>query len=271
MGWTRIFGEGLAIESEILLLSLTVKEVALFLSVWIIYLFDRIYDVGKNGPYENLPLRHQFAKRHQKLLIAILLIALIFLALLIPSFTPEVWLLGVVVGVGVGFYFLFFRFELRRRKKANGRTYSRFPRKEAAIALFFSLGVWGASGTPWELFHPVVAYTFALLLLVLANCLLIASAERSHDERCDPASFVSQNPTTKKWISAALGIASTTAILTLIFHPDTLITCSLLLAAAALKLIQNARISNSLKPALADLAMLIPWIVLAGQALSSRG
>ena len=106
MGWSQFLadertGATLSIPDAISIRELTIRDLALFLCVWVIYLFGRLYDRRKVPSSDIVPLRHQFAKDHLKLLTTLLGIGILSLVLLVPRLETSDWFLGLWVSAGV--------------------------------------------------------------------------------------------------------------------------------------------------------------------------
>lgn len=272
LGWSRILGGELGEAAGNFLLSFSVEEIALFLSVWAIYLLDRLYDTRRNRGIDDLPLRHRFARSHPRILLGFLLFAVVLLLLLTPCFTFGTWLLGLVVGSGVAAYFFFFRFRAALVRGEEPAWGHRIPDKEIAISLFFVAGVWGASGISLSRQPLATLAGISLFFLVLANCLLIASVEREYDRLCDPASYASRDSISALHLIPGLLItASITAIASVFLSGNMAVSASLLFSAAVLFILRDHRIPGSLVPPLADAALVTPWLFLLGEALSPTG
>ncbi|MDF1849785.1 MAG: hypothetical protein P1U85_03050 [Verrucomicrobiales bacterium] len=258
---------------------LTIRETALFLSVWVIYLFDRLYDTRRHSwsganladssPFSTssdsgFPLRHQFAIRHSKWLLMLFLVGVLLLGLLSPQLEGSDWLLGLWVGVGVFGYFILFRFA--KQLRGTQGLVSHFPAKETALAVFFTFGVLGAAerfeGSP----HPWIE-TFligaAFALLVLSDCLLIAYAERKFDRDHDTASYFSRrkSPGMRIVFSLLAIVLLISVSLATLFGES---TTGLILAGSAtgLILVHLSSLPSRYRQPVFDAILLLPWIPL---------
>ncbi len=163
-----------------------VPHLALFLAVWVIYLFDRLYD-SRPGLTEQRPsLRHQFAQRNRRLLFSLLIAALTACVFIVLSGRIDFLLLkwGALLAAPVLLYFAVFRFFT-----AALRT-TRIPMKEITIGLCFSTGVCLASGI------IELGRFFPLGALFTLNCLIISRSEAGEDAHSDPAAFFSADGNT---------------------------------------------------------------------------
>lgn len=154
---------------------------ALFLGVWVIYLFDRILDVSRAPAPELLTRRHRWAEGHLRVMALIGFIALgLLIATILPHLEKATVLAGMVPGLVTLLYYLIFRFL---------KTFPclwRLPYKELTVAICFALGISISVTT-----EPAGGYHLCLMgglvLLFSGNCLLIARDESELDHRNDPA------------------------------------------------------------------------------------
>ena len=164
--------QNLAAQDAGLSLSLASK-LALPLSVWVIYLADRLMD-SLRGESANLPARHVFYRKYRVVGICLLLLAL---AMLTGSlhFLPAVVLHnGLLVGVFVAAY-LFMVHVLPQPVR-------RYLPKELAVAVIFAAGttlsVWSRMMNPWAMVFP--ALLFALLCWVNCSAIDVWECGRSN-------------------------------------------------------------------------------------------
>jgi len=155
--------------------------IALFLGVWVIYLFDRILDVSRATAPELLTRRHRWARGHLTLIASTGFIVLaILIATVLPRLEKPTVLAGTVPGLVTLLYYLIFRF----LKTFPGPW--RLPYKEMTVAICFALGISISVTT-----EPAGGYHYCLMgglvLLFSGNCLLIARAEYELDQSNDPA------------------------------------------------------------------------------------
>ncbi len=166
---------------------------ALFLGVWVIYLFDRLLDVSRAISPELLPQRHGWTRDHFRLIVFLEALALVLLfALVLPRLERTTVIAGAIPGLLTLLYYLIFRF---RRPVSTPR---RLPFKEMTIALCFALGIVVAAGEG-VIGRGFLVLSGGLVLLLLGNCLLIARSESTLDSRNDPsACFANAAPGQRK-------------------------------------------------------------------------
>jgi hypothetical protein len=143
-------------------------RVVLFLSVWCIYLADRLLDVRL--PARTLePARHRFYRRYHKQALWLLAsVALLNLLLIIFWLRPAVFHNGLIALAAISLYFVLVH---------TRRTPFRLP-KELVAALLFTLGTflvpWTIAAHPsGQLLRPAIAF----LLLCFANLVAIETWE----------------------------------------------------------------------------------------------
>lgn len=154
---------------------------ALFLGVWVIYLFDRLLDVFRASSPELLPQRHGWARDHFRLMVSLGVIVLgLLVGLVLPRLEKATIIAGAVPGLMTLLYYVIFR--LRRTVLLPWRL----PFKEMTIALCFALGVVVAA-TASVIGRDLPVMSGGLVLLLFGNCLLIARSESTLDARNDPS------------------------------------------------------------------------------------
>lgn len=137
----------------------------LSLTVWVIYIADRLIDV--RGPAaENESARHRFYRRNRgpaKVLLTCVVFADLFIALL--RLRPVVFSSGLLIGAGVVCYFAVFLF---------WRPTGVIRWKRPCAALFFTAGIflvaWTGTVNPWRILGPPA---LAIWALCLGNMMLI--------------------------------------------------------------------------------------------------
>jgi len=239
---------------------------ALFLSLWLIYLFDRLYDVARSEKGAALARRHEWARGHRPLLGGLFGVALFsFLLVVLPRLDRDTVLLGLALGLLTGLYYFAFRFS-RLYLRLRGAV----PFKESMIALCFAGGILLVAGpTAFRAgFLPLVA---GYLSLFTANCLLISHAERGIDRLADRAAYFSENvsPSPGKPASRLPGggalFASICGWLTLIFETGWVRSSSSLILCGFFTFLLTRRSGNEdgIAQPLADGIQLLPWLVLS--------
>lgn len=237
---------------------------ALFLSVWLIYLFDRLYDVARSGASVPLTRRHEWARGHRSWLGGLFVAALLFFLLVVlPRLEPKTIATGLAPGLITGLYYLAFRFS-----PLSVRLRGAVPLKEITIALCFAGGiVLVAAPTSFSPgFIPLVA---GYLSLFAANCLLISRAERGLDLAGDPAAYFS--PSTRRsrlpeWgalLAPACGLVTPVLEAGWVRSSTSLILCGLL----TWWLTRRSGDEDRRTQALADGILLLPWFVLSGEVV----
>lgn len=243
---------------------------ALFLSVWLIYLFDRLLDVSRSGALIPLTPRHEWARRHRGLLAGLFGAALIcFLAGVLPRLEEKIIIGGLAIGFVTGLYYAAFRFS--RCYAVSGKA---VPFKESTIALCFAGGILLVA-SPTGFSSGLIFLVAGYLALFTANCLLIARAERGIDRVADPAAYFSEerDPAPRANLpgrGAILAVACGAATLRLegewVRSSLSLIVCGLL----TWMLARRGEDDDRLTQPLADGIQWFPWICLAGEAIWKR-
>jgi hypothetical protein len=232
----------LAAKDASLALSLS-SRLALPLTVWAIYLADRLFDSLR--PLEiTLPARHHFYRTHRTAALILLTCVSTLLALSLRNLPPAVLHNGLAVGALVAAYLLIVH--------ALPLSLRRYLPKELAVALIFSAGttlsVWTRMAHPASILFP--ALLFALLCWL--NCSAIEAWESNQS-----------NPLTTHLTSVSL-ITSATALLLAPWN-----ACHFLLIAIAfcglaycwLNRVRPYLDSDALR-VLADLPLLTPLLLL---------
>ena len=163
-----------------------VFHLILGLSVWCIYLADRLYDSIRAPATGALTDRLRFTRSHSAILSAITVAAAIANLFLIIRHVPGSLIVAGLITAGLlGVYYLI-------RLRGNARLASALPR-EILCGMIFALGCviaphdFLANGGGWD-------YVFATILLGLvcsANCLLISVWEKEEDNACNTRSIAS--------------------------------------------------------------------------------
>lgn len=239
---------------------------ALFLSVWLIYLFDRLLDVSRSGASIPLTPRHEWARRHRGLLAALFGAALICcLAGVLPRLEEKIIIGGLAIGFFTGLYYAAFRFS--RWYDVPGKV---VPFKEITIALCFAGGIL-LMASPTGITCGLIFLVAGYLTLFTSNCLLIARAERGIDRVADPAAYFSEEsdpapranlPGRGAILAVACGAATFLVEGEWIRSSLSLIICGL----ATSMLARRGEDDEKLTQPLADGIQLFPWMVVAGEA-----
>lgn len=239
---------------------------ALFLSVWMIYLFDRLFDVSRSGASDPLTPRHEWARRHRSLLGGLFAAAFVsFLVAVLPRLEGKIIVVGLAIGFFTCLYYVAFRFS--RWYAVLGRV---VPFKEITIALCFTGGILLVA-SPAVFTYGLISLVTGYHALFTANCLLIAHAERGIDRVADPAAFFSEErpfaphdglPGRGAILAAAGGCATLLLEGEWLRSSLSLIVCGLL----TWMLAQRGGDDDNVTQPLADGIQLFPWMVLAGEA-----
>jgi hypothetical protein len=173
--FARVFGADLP----------AVFHLILGLSVWCVYLADRLYDSIRAPSIGSQTDRLGFTQRHFAGLLCVALTAAVANLFLIIRYVPRSLILtGLITAALLGVYYLI-------RLKGNARLASAAPR-EILCGMIFGLGCVIAP-------HAFLAkggwdYSFAAILLGFvcsANCILISVWEKEEDIACNSHSIAS--------------------------------------------------------------------------------
>jgi len=228
---------------------------ALFLAVWGIYLGDRILDASRLGSSEDLAPRHEWARRHRRLLgVLALIVLLTFVLLILPRLSPGTVWAGSGAAMATAFYFLVFRFSGNRLE-----WLARFPAKEVAIGLTFAAGI-GIAATGGEPDLAPLAPLAGMVLLFTGNCLLIGRAEQGWDREADFASYYTRPGQLHRLPETLLVAASVIGAVESIREPG-LCPLALLIGSGATLILARTSSRQDFQ-AIADGLLLVPWAVL---------
>lgn len=137
------------------------------LSVWLIYMADRLFDVAKRPMTQLHSVRHRFAKKHSQTLW-------------------KIWIGTLIINVGIAFIGLtklqFFKglillMVCLAYTGLNQKSSSRFFPKELCVAIIYTAGVIVFLPLDQGLWMPF----WILMLICLINCLMISSREKQVD------------------------------------------------------------------------------------------
>lgn len=200
------------------------EGVALSLTVWLIYVADRLLDGAKLKMDQPHTLRHRFYRRHRRVFASLWIVGLVVNTLLVVHLLPTellrngMLLASAVLAYGAGVHFASKRSPRQTAlseaaSSESRRLKMRFP-KEVRVGVLFALGV---SLTTWtQLFSdlqslsrtfaaiktelwPLLATTCALALIFSWNCILVARFEREYD-RAQKFPSIATRP---GWINSA--------------------------------------------------------------------
>ncbi len=237
---------------------------ALFLSVWIIYLFDRIYDVTRSVAAVPRTRRHEWAGEHRSLLGGLFVAALLsFLIAVLPRLEVKTIVTGLALGLITGLYYLAFRFS-----RIYLRLRGALPFKEITIALCFAGGILLVAA-PTSFSAALIPLVAGYLSLFTANCLLISRAERGIDRVVDPAAYFSPSTRGSRLPEWGALLATACGLVTLVLEAGwarssaSLILCGLLTYLLTRRRWDEDRLTQPL----ADGIQLLPWLVLSGEVV----
>jgi hypothetical protein len=148
--------------------------VALGIATWMLYVADRLLDVGR-APSKNLRERHWFHARHASLLLAGLGIAALALAWIgVRELPRDILRYESFLAAAALLYFAAIHLPI-----AGLNVLRRIPLKEVTVAVIFSAAVtipaWAAAPHPSHLLVAAVAFA----VLCGLNCLMIEAVEES--------------------------------------------------------------------------------------------
>lgn len=182
------------------------EGVALSLTVWLIYVADRLLDGAKLNMDQPHTLRHGFYRRHRRIFLWLWMLGLVLNTLVVVRWLPtEVMRNGLLLSSLVLLYGASVHFTAKRAAResnvakqaiSHSRPWRFGLPKEVRVGVLFALGV---SLTTWtqlwfDLQHtlqpsgvfvaalwPLLITTCALALLFTWNCMLVAKFESEFD------------------------------------------------------------------------------------------
>jgi hypothetical protein len=252
LGWQWLFGRVFHVEIPI------VEHFALFLTVWLIYLTDRVTGAISSAEAAQAgKVREDFSFKHRRTWLA--LISLVAVADAITAFfalNRPVFFGGLVVGALVfGYTLTNFFF---------GRLWRTIPVKEMIVGAFFAIGtalsIWtrvGASNS-----HFVFALALFACLCAL-NSMSIAFWECDLDLARGFESIATCHPTTQRFVRFSCLVCALASLLLSIFHPALFgFSVCLLVGFVCLFILPAIPMRRDERTALADLVLLAPLPVL---------
>ncbi len=168
---------------------------------------------------------------------------------------------AVLVALGVSCHFLLFVLPILLRSKLPG--------KEFGVGLLFALGAYACLGaTPATL--PLLG---SIALVVAFNCLVIAARDADSDRTNDPGGASRWWRSLQRdlwWLGATLTVA---AVLAALLCPETAFYLAFAAAFALLTLLHAfaRHLSGDAVRALADFALLTPWLTMSVVAFLAQG
>jgi hypothetical protein len=229
---------------------------ALFLTAWLIYLADRVGDSVSVDTSRATSLRQRFCLRHRKAWIAgIAIVAIADVAVVSASLTVRQWMLGAIVGACAVAYLAV--------NRLRPSVWCVLPLKEASIGVLFAAGalvpladgLTSAMLLPWLLFACVCA----------SNCICIATWERYLDLAQQRVSIATSFPAIGFAVPQALVVVFAIVAGFAFYWNAHVDIFSCLTASAALLVVLHVlgrRISQDVRTALADIALLTPMLAL---------
>lgn len=250
--WASVFAQASAIR-------LTYAEYTILaLSVWIIYVCDRLLDVWKSTDRAALPARHRFCFRHSRALVAALVLASAMVVYLAATELParECWC-GLLLAAVVALYMI----------SIHGKA--SFLQKELVVGIVFATGTTLALWSRNTSFFWMARSSWtAFALLCSLNCLSIECWEQPQTEKSD----CSAPPVLIAWVNSHfIGCALAIVVFTFltVLSPDSstgsrLLLLAVSLGAVSLLLIHSNRraLSRSALRVLADAALVVPALLL---------
>jgi hypothetical protein len=253
VSWQWLFARVFQIELPV------VFHLILGLSVWCIYLADRLFDVYRTAPSLIETARRRFSRRRFGILAALVIIAAVANGFLIFHHVPaNMAMLGLLTACLIGVYY-------GLRLAAPPQLAAAMPR-EGLCGVIFALGsviaplafLTDARGMPSR-----CAMAMGMLAMVCtANCVLISIWEKDEDLAEGDASLATRMPRIPSrmrsmlWIAMLLAVALAWFAGPWRFHAA--VAASLLGIRVLLHLGQ--RLEKDMLRVLTDVALLTPWV-----------
>jgi len=232
----------------------------LFSVTWLAYSGDRLLDTLRMpGNIRQTP-RHQFTSRHFKPLISLwtltALISICFLLISLNSIEIQ-WGFSLLGLLTIYFLACFYIPRLARRILA----------REFLVGLFFSTATHFFILIQQKDWSPYYLWTCLCFFCICAlNCLAISRWEFTSDQRAQEVTYFTSRPARlqqfSKLLLAFLVIQFGSSVLLIYRSQLPTFELSLLLSTVLLLVLDRSSVQNHLKPVLADLALLTPWLVL---------
>ncbi|MEL6562010.1 MAG: UbiA family prenyltransferase [Bacteroidota bacterium] len=145
--------------------------VELAIAVWCIYTWDHLKDAKERGDH-SLTFRHQFHKKHARILFLTFLLLLIAGASLVFFLPISTVYMGVAISIFVLMYFLIIHF------------YPTFYHKETLIAVLYGLGIFLGPVSCMEVFAgmELICYLIYTMLIAFTNLMIFSEFERESDQ-----------------------------------------------------------------------------------------
>lgn len=182
------------------------ESIALSLTVWLIYVADRLLDAAKLDVDRPHTLRHRFYRRHGWIFVWLWILALLLNTLIVVRYLPtELLHNGLLLASAVLVYGASVHFSSKRSRDASATRVSASGKskhsktcipKEVRVGVLFAMGVSLATWTQLSsdlqypldttgiidrTIWPLLATTCVLAILFSWNCILVARFEREYD------------------------------------------------------------------------------------------
>jgi hypothetical protein len=235
----------------------TVSIVAMFLSVWMLYVADRLLDARFIGAISqgDFEARHYFHNRHRRAFLAGIMTASLALAILLPHLeTAAIHLYLILGGLLAGYFIL-----IHATSSAH-----RLP-KEIAVGLFFA----AATFIPTVARRPDLRISLLPIAILFAalcslNCLFIYAWEHNAPPFSSQPAHALTRLALRKLPPLTLAVIVLSAAISLLdVHAPWPIACAIAVSAASLLLLHHRRhqIARLTLRSLADLALTTPLLL----------
>lgn len=231
-------------------------HVILGLSVWAIYLADRLADSSRTSPAEWGTQRHEFYHRQRGLVGGLLTVAVAGLIILAPTCLTRAEFSGGALLLGIATLY-FWQIHVRA-------SWPLWAPKEAVVGGLFAVGAgyFGAiaAGPTWLLAEQMGLFG----TLCFLNCALITRWERTRRDRRDRSSMLNAFPRLCERLGVGAALLAVGAAMTGVAAGRFWIFAPLTIAAAALAALDffRTRLPASALRVLSDVALLTPWAFL---------
>lgn len=237
----------------------TVIYYILALSVWCIYLADRMIDVLRANVTDQSTSRHRFTKQYFGKLIAVIVTASVINLILIINHVPlKLWVYGGFTAGLIAVYYLI------RFTKINQHI-TLIPR-EILCGFLFSIGCAIAPLTFAPNETHFLPYSIAILIfgaLCSMNCILISIWENQADLASnDPSAFTAHSRLIPHIASSISALAIISALLSFLFVWKFFIAISLAALCFKIALYYQDRLQSITLRVLADASLLTPLLFL---------
>lgn len=235
--------------------------VVLFLTVWSIYISDRLLDGAHHCNWEMASPRHHFVHQHRKVFIGLLIFILTLSATLTLVFLPmELIYSGLILCAVVGFYFTAFVRLFPSLKPLRAKEFA----CGSVFALGTALGVdalrHGILSQPLDTLPPVLLFA----MLCIFNCLVISASERCSDQANDPSAASSWwRQLDRDLLFFGVGLCCVSAVFYFFGRPSSL-CLAIFISSFLLTLLhsQQNRVSASISRVAADAVLLSPLLLI---------